>query len=81
MLRAMVRAAAIDSAPAAHTPLGEGFSGAGIRGPSLTTVWAIVFGGEGVVACPRAADEKLVGIRQGVSLGSLPSRKGGADGA
>ena len=56
-------------------------SGAGIRGPSLITAWAMASGGplvdKGGVARPRAADEQFVGVGKG---NVLPSRKEGARG-
>ena len=54
-------------------------SRAGTRGPSLTTAWAIASGGERAGFRPRAADEHLVEVGQGVCL--LPSRKEGGRGA
>ena len=67
-----------DSVPWPHAHLSVRASGAGIRGPSLRTAWAMASGGEGGGARPRAADEQLVGGGQGVCL--LPSRKEGLRG-
>ena len=44
----------------------------------MPTAWAIARGGEGGGACPRAADEQLVGGGEGFCV--LPSRKEGVRG-